>query len=186
MHPRRTLRNGVADRIKGGGTDLGDRVFPGREVPAAVETLIEEGPLALIYTRRERIKAEDYPASGFDGAVRRTVDLCVDVAAAGSFLVDDRLDDLAEQIEALLEDWTPDGMPATEIRLVETEVDSTDAFDQPVGGMLLTFEARYWKEFRKDGEPGYCPKEAYARPPGETPALVGLCSGACNCLDCGA
>jgi hypothetical protein len=170
---------------KAGNTDLADRVFPGRELPAAVESLIDEGPLALVYTRRERIKPEDYPASGFDGAVRRTVDLCIDVAAVGSFLVDDKLDDLAEQIEALLEDWTPDGMAGTEIRLVETEVDSTDAFEQPVGGMLLTFEAKYWKEFRKDTSRAIA--RAKRGSANETPAeLVATCSGNCDCTDCAA
>lgn len=184
MHPRRVIRDGVADAIKAANTALADRVFPGRQMPASLESLLDEGPICLVYTRNEHIKPEDYPASGFDSAVRRTVEIAVDIAATGAFLVDDSLDDLAEAVEAVLEDWTPATMPATEVRLMTTELDSTDAFDQPVGGAILIFEAKYWKEFRKDTTEGFCPREVFVIENGEGPSLVAQCSGNCDCANC--
>jgi hypothetical protein len=184
MHPRRVIRNGIAERIIQAGTALGDRVFPSREIPAAVKTLLAEGPICIVYTRSEHIKPEDYPASGFDSGVRRTLEIAVEITATGSTLVDDALDDLAEEVEALLENWEPQGMPTAEIRLVSTQIDSTDEFEQPLGGALLMFEAKYWRAYRTDTTEGYCPRETYVIANGEGPSLVAVCSGDCDCADC--
>lgn len=180
MHPRRVIRNGIADRIRSAETALQDRVFASREMPAAVETLMEEGPVCLVYTRSEHIKPEDYPASGFDAGVRRTLEIAVEITAIGSTVVDDVLDDLAEEIEALLEDWQPDNMPTTEIRLTSTQIDSTDEFEQPVGGALLMFEARYWRAYRTD-PPDFDPCCAYVQPPGEIAVKVASCDNKDGC-----
>lgn len=181
MHPRRVIRNGIAARIKDANTALQERVFPSREIPAAVESLLEEGPVCLVYTRSEHIKPEDYPTSGFDGGVRRCLEIAVEITCTGSFLVDDKLDDLAEAVEALLEDWQPESLPATEIRLTSTQIDSTDEFEQPVGGALLMFEARYWRAYRTAPEDDFDPCCAMAQPPGEIAVKVASCDNKDGC-----
>lgn len=171
MHQRRIIRNGVADMLRDAGTAAEDRVFAGREAPAAVESLLEEGPIVLVYARTDRVKREDYPASGIDGGVKRTLEIAVEVTAAGAWTVDDKLDDLAEQIETLLESWEPEGLPATEIRLVSTEVDSSDEFEQPIGGALILFEADYWRPYRTQPDDPICP-DAFAIINGQPAELV--------------
>lgn len=178
MHQRRIIRNGFVTRITEAETGAGDRVFGAREAPADVEELIAEGPIVLVYTRRDTIKREDYPTSGFDGGVKRCLEVAVEITATGSWTVDDKLDDLAEEIEALFEDWEPDELPATEVRLMSTEIDSTDEFQQPLGGAFLLFEVDYWRPYRTDPTPTWFPDEVLAQPPHESPAVVG------TCLDC--
>lgn len=183
MHQRRIIRNGFADRILAAETGAEDRVFAAREAPADVEELIKEGPIVLVYTRRDTVKRDDYPASGFDSGVKRTLEVAVEITAAGSWTVDDKLDDLAETIEALFENWEPDGLPATEIRLVSTEIDSTDEFQQPLGGALLLFEADYWRAYRTDTSETFFPDEVFASPNGEAPGLVATCDE-CEAGEC--
>jgi hypothetical protein len=148
MHQRRTIREAIADRLKDRVEALGDRVFKSREAPANVMSLLEEGPMANIYARRDHIKPEDQPKSGEDEGVRRTLELAIEVTAVGSAAVDDKLDDLTDEIEALLEGFEIPGLPSAEIRLLSTDIDSTDEFEAPLGGALMEYEIRYWRPFR--------------------------------------
>lgn len=156
-HPRRIIRNAVADRLRTAGTSAGNRVWASREAPVNVESvLIEQGPIVLVYTRTEQIKPEDYPTSGF-GKVRRCLELAVEITAAGADVVDDKLDELAEQVEAVLDNFDVPGLPATEIRLESTEIVTSDEFEQPLGGALLIYEARYWTDWRVDDDDDFLP-----------------------------
>jgi hypothetical protein len=176
MHQRRIIRNAFVARILAAETGAQDRVFGARETPVDAEDLIKEGPIVLVYTRKDSAKREDYPQSGFDGGVKRCLEIAVEITAAGSWIVDDKLDDLAEQIEALFEaDWAPDGMPATEIRLMSTEIDSTEAFQQPIGGAYLLFEADYWRPYRTDDDTPFCADETFVRINGGPAELVSSC-----------
>lgn len=178
MHQRRIIRNGFADRIRDAQTTAGDRVFAGREAPADVEDLIAEGPVVLVYTRKDHAKREDYSVSGFDGGVKRTLEVLVEITVTGAWTVDDKLDDLAEEIEALFEAWEPEGLPATEIRLISTEIDSTEAFQQPVGGALLVFETEYWRAWRTDNDQPACARELRVSINGGAPELLAECDDA--------
>jgi hypothetical protein len=100
--------------------------------------------------RTHQAKRRTIPKSGFDSGVHRTLELAIEITAAGAWTVDDKLDDLADAVEALLEDFEIPGLPAAEIRLHETQIDSTDEFDAPLGGALLTYEIRYWRPYRTD------------------------------------
>lgn len=167
MHQRRIIRDAVAVRIAGGMPVFGltteptvqeglapvgdSRVFRSREAPAEVQSLLEEGPICNVYGRKDHPAPKDgYPASGFDSGVRRSLELAIEITAAGAWVVDDKLDDLSDAVEALLEDFDIPGLPSAEIRLHETQIDSTDEFDTPLGGALLTFEISYWRPYRTD------------------------------------
>jgi len=146
-HPRKAIRLAVRDAIEAANTFAQDRVWASEQPPVDVENvLISEGPAILVYTRRDR--AVEYPPTGTDGAVKRELDLCVEILAAGSLAVDDKLDDAAEQVEALLQDFEVPGLPATEIRLHETNVEVADQFHTPVGGAFLMFTVVYWMPWR--------------------------------------
>lgn len=148
-HPRKIIRNSVVDAIKAARTAAADRVWAGQEPPIDVQAvLIDEGPVILVYTRRDRVRDDDYPVTG-SGAVKRTCDLCIEILAAGNHAVDDKLDDLAEVVETLIDGFTVPGQPASEIRLNETNVEIAE-FEQTVGGAFLIYDACYWKVWRED------------------------------------
>lgn len=148
-HPRRIIRDSVVAAILAANTAAEDRVWGAFDPPVNVEKiLIEEGPVVLVYTRSDRAKDDDYSAQGA-GYVKRMCDLCIEILAAGAQAVDNKLDDLAEVIEELIDGFEVPGMPSAEIRLHETNVESTDKFEQPVGGAFLMYDACYWKAWRK-------------------------------------
>lgn len=172
MHQRRIIRNGFAAAITAANTAAQDRVFASRVAPADVDDLMAEGPIVFVYTQKDAIKKEDYPASLYDSGVKRCLEVAVEITATGAWVVDDKLDDLAEQIEAIFENWEPDGLPATEVRLVSTEIDYSDAFQQPVGGALLMFEADYWRPYRTDDDQPACAAETFVKINGGPPELI--------------
>lgn len=184
MHQRRIIRDEVARFLTDKVEALGDRVFASREAPGNVMSLLEEGPMANVYSRRDHIKPEDYPTSGFDGGVRRTLELAIEITATGSWTVDEKLDDIADEIESLLEGFEVPGLPATELRLQSTEIDSTDEFEVPLGGALLVYEARYWRPYRTDKSEASFPGTVSAIGPDGTPRVIAECGPDCTGVAC--
>jgi hypothetical protein len=160
LHPRKIIRLAVVAALKAAETAAQDRVWAGETPPVEVrEVLIKEGPVMLVYTRRDRASA-GYPATGI-GAQKRECDLIVEILAAGGSAVDDKLDDLAEVVEPIVDGFEVPGLPATEIRLEETNVETTDQFEKPVGGAYLLYTACYWRAGRVDPDEGdmACPTD---------------------------
>jgi hypothetical protein len=180
-HPRKIIRQAIVDMLKAAGTVAEDRVWGSFEPPVNVEqVLIEEGPVILVYTRRDRARDEDYAADG-NGNVRRRCDLCVELLAAGSHAVDDKIDDMAEAVEPLIDGFEVPGMGATEIRLMETNIESTTRFAQPVAGAFLLYDACYWKAWRQVEEPEWFPNQVSAAIRGDRPEVVANCD---ECDEC--
>jgi hypothetical protein len=67
MHQRRVIREFVphCGRGQAGSTmrlkPSGIACFASREAPANVESILADGPMANVYSRRDHIKPEDYP-----------------------------------------------------------------------------------------------------------------------------
>lgn len=181
MHPRRVIRESVADAIRAANTAAADRVWASFEPPVSVKNiLINEGPVVLVYTRRDRAKEEDYAATG-SGYVKRTCDLCIEILAAGPSMVDDKLDDLADVIEVLIDGFSVPGMPAAEIRLMETNIETAEQFEQPVGGAFLMYDACYWKQWRPDEEDVFFPTQVKASIRGDAGEIVADCTECDQC-----
>lgn len=150
MHPRRAIRGLIKDRLLSGDTLAQDRVFATMTPKFNIEAVLsDEGPVIMAYVRGESIKPEDYPASGFNGGVRRTLDVAIEALVVGED-ADDKADDMAEKIEALFEAWIIPGFPSAEMRLTETQIDVTDGLERTLGGVFMTYEVKYWTAFRPD------------------------------------
>lgn len=178
MHQRRTIRDGFATSIVAAETPAETRVYPSRVAPADVESLVADGPIVLVYTPKDVAKKSDYPASMNDGGVKRCLTVMVEVIATGKWVVDDTLDDFADQIEGIFENWEPDSLPAAETRHVSTEIGSSDEFQVPVGGILMEYEVDYWRPFRTatgDDATVFCPSETFVKINGGAPELVSEC-----------
>jgi hypothetical protein len=175
VHQRRIIRDAIAAAIIDAKTAAGDRVFASREPPADVEDLLDEGPMILVYTRRDRVKPEDYPGSGYDGNVKRHLDIFVEIAAVGTFVVDNALDELADQVEQIVDSLEIEGLPATEIRLQQTHIESTQQFQKPLGGALLEYEGSYWRPWRTDTSAADKICEAFVNGPDGIVASIAIC-----------
>jgi len=160
MHGRKAIREAFRQRLIGR-TAAEDRVFASRLAPIRVGMLEDEGPALLIYVRGETIDPADYSITGEDGVARRRLEVTIEGVAIGSQTVDDVLDDLANEIEAALEDWDIPGYEAADPRLVESEIDVSEAFERPVGSCALTYVLNYYTPFRVR-DPGTTPDDLFA------------------------
>jgi hypothetical protein len=147
-----------------------------------VETLLEEGPIALVYTRKEHIKPEDYPASGFDGGVRRCLEMCGRYHRHRRVPGRRRWTTWPKRLRRCSKIGRPTACRRPRSGCVD-EIDSTDAFEQPVGGALLTSK-RNTGGIPHRHDRGLCPRETYVIANGEGPSLVAVCSGDCDCANC--
>lgn len=159
-HPRKIIRNAVAAAIEAAGTLAEERVWAAREPPVDVDSiLIDQGPVVLVYTRSDRSPKDGHSPSG-EGWVKRELDLVVEVIAAGTIVLDDRIDDMAEQIEAVVDVIEIAGMVSAEVRHVETEIETTAEFETPIGSALIRYEVTYWREWRVTPETLFpCPTD---------------------------
>ena len=184
-HPRRIIRDSVVAAIIAADTAAADRVWGAFNPPVNVEKImIEEGPVVLVYTRGDRSREDAYSTQGA-GYVKRTCELCIEILAAGAQAVDNKLDDLSEVIEELIDGFIVPGLPSAEIRLTETNIDATDKFEQPVGGAFLMYDACYWKPWRKteEDEPDWFPHVVSAVIDGRPPEEVANCDECDKCPD---
>lgn len=168
MHPRKVIRETVKQRLTGEAPNFAtaaeDRVFSSMTPIANIEaTLKDEGPLIMVYLRGDT-KIE-HPNMGADGGLWRTSELVIEALTVGGIQpggqhdIDDRLDDLAETIEGLVEGLEIPNMLGTEIRLQESQIDVTDVGERILGGVFLTYEVKYWSRYRPDTSPGFIADE---------------------------
>lgn len=146
--PRKALRAAVVSRLTGA-TAAADRVWAGRAAP------FEEVDLPAIHVHtRDQENVEDHPASGWNGYTTRRCIVMIDgCVQAYNDAIDDTLDDLAEQIETMLESWEIPGFESSEIRQGSTssEVDWDGA--AATGWVHLSYEVRYRKAYRDCSNP---------------------------------
>ena len=177
MHPRRAIREAFKERLLGA-TVAEDRVFATMTPPLEVESMLhEEGPAIMVYARQEA--KPDLPVTRIDGGQKRTLTIEIEAVLVGASDLDDRLDDMAEAIENLLENWEVPGFPAAEVELGETHIYATDSKERYLGGIFMVYEVRYWKSYRAEVEIDFDPTCVFAvangensEPPGYAGPLV--------------
>lgn len=154
MHPRAQIRNAFADRLKEQidgkfRTSAQDRVYKNQLFPIDTND-DDELPAILVYARVDKRDPEkDYPADGTLSHAESTLHLVTTGGVRGGKTVDDDLDDLAEQIEAALDDWDVPGFESAKVRLAETEIDViTENVKRPVGVVDLVWIIKYRRPWR--------------------------------------
>lgn len=137
-HPRKVIRQAVRDALIGA-TLAGANVFSSRGLPFAASQL----PAISVYTLSD---------AGAEGnvrtaprmrrqTVRLAIDLAVSMPAGGA--VDDALDDLAEQVEAIMDaDPQLDGSASDSI-LESSELGIIETGGRPMGGAQLIYLVEY-------------------------------------------
>lgn len=157
-HPRKTIRAAVKQRIKTGDTLAQDRVFSTMMPISSIEQVLdEEGPMVMAYVRSE--SKPDYQNGRVDASAKHTIELVIEglCVARKSQSADDLVDDLAEQIEALMDGLVVPEYPSGQFVLVETQIDVTDTLQNILGGVSLTYEFEYYVVSSGDVTTGVVP-----------------------------
>lgn len=141
VHPRRTIRDAIAARLKGADTVAGQRVFPSRMMPLFRKDL----PAVLVYSMSEDVDRDSTMADAF-GAVIRHLDIAIEVAIAGADTLDDDIDAAALQVETALAGWIIPGRGADVIRLSKTEIEMMVEGENEFGVLRLTYTVTYRTE----------------------------------------
>ena len=127
MHPRKAIRHAVVAQLTGK-TSAGQSVFATREVPWRQVEL----PGISVYTLEED-----------DQNGKRPVKLAVLLVASLNEKVDDALDDLAAEVEAVLNADLSFGGTAMASRYTGMLEEILENQGVPVGAMRITYEAWY-------------------------------------------
>lgn len=138
MHPRRVIRAKVVELLIAGATAAADRVYPTRVVPHRRGSL----PVLSVYTLEETVDPES--ANTAPRELTRDVTLRIEGwVQAGAEAVDDQLDDLAEEVEAIMEiDPFLDGTCVQSV-LAETETEVIQEGDRLIGVLLMAYTVTY-------------------------------------------
>ena len=172
MHPRKAIRAAFKARLLNA-TVAEDRVFATLTPPLEVEAMLhEEGPAIMIYARQET--KPELPVTRNDGGQKRTLTIEIEAVLVGASNLDDLLDDMAEVIENLFENWEIPGFPAAEIELGESHIYATDSKERYLGGIFMEYEVRYWKAYRAEPDDPFSPDCVFAIANGEDGDVPGF------------
>lgn len=145
---RKEIRKKIVELLKGK-TDAGNRVFPNASVPQWEEEL----PVILIYPRSET--AEEYAIAPRE--LERDISLAIEIVAKGPEVdeegnepegatsLEDILDNIAEQVEAIMAADDTLGCTADNSILKNTEFEFEAAGGLPIGSCRLTYSVTYFR-----------------------------------------
>lgn len=138
-HPRQIIRHAVVAQLVDK-TAAGARVYPARRIPLQRVEL----PAVAVYVPTESVEVTSRATAPRE--LDRRVQLVVEAIVQQAENADDALDELALGVEnALHADWTLGGV-ASDLLLVNTEVDVVDDGRQLIGVVRLEWEVRYYSD----------------------------------------
>lgn len=148
-HPRTLIRRAVTARLVASGTAAADRVYASRLAPIDTDDN-DELPAILVYARDDRRDPKtDYGIDAEDSRVTSHLYLVTEAVIRANDDVDDKVDDLAEEIEAALDDWEIPGFEGATIRLEDTDIDVVkEQVRRPVAAIGLTWVISYDRPWR--------------------------------------
>lgn len=134
-HKRVEIREAVRAAIVAGATDAGANVFSQRATPLWDIPM----PAILIYAREESSE----PLNVTQRKLKRTLQLAIEVRTEANDALDDVLDAISNQVEAIVDSDDTFGGVVSQSTLVSTELDVSPEGEMPIGGSRLTYEVVY-------------------------------------------
>lgn len=141
---RKDIRQKVAAALLAANTGAGVNVFASRATPISAEQL----PAILVYTREETVEVfNEAPRE-----LRRLLSLGIEIAAAANEALDDTLDDLAQEVEAVMSEQQTFRDPLTgddtisDAVLERAEITLVGEGDRQHGSCVLTYRVTYFTE----------------------------------------
>jgi hypothetical protein len=147
-HPRTELRAVFRARLLNA-TDAADRVHSGRLMP------IEEPQLpAIVIHTREPDEIQERSPSSWNGFERHRCIVSVVCIAQSFDDIDAKLDAMADQVEAALQNWTIPGFESSDALYLDTKSDDPE-FDGELttGATTLRYEVIYRRAYRDCSNP---------------------------------
>ncbi len=149
IHPRAELRRLVVAKLKARAgnppvpvTDCGDRVFESRIKPLQSKTQL---PAISVYTMREPTDTQEshsWADPDNPGIVKRRLQLAIEIVTSGDES-DDLLDQIALQVETVMDADPTLGNRVESVLVLETTVAFADSGEKIIGAALLTYEIVY-------------------------------------------
>jgi hypothetical protein len=169
-HHRKLIRAAIVEKLKSKLPSPGDRVFPSRAAPIYKQS----SRAILVYTKEEPAQVSiEAPREYERGLV---VQLELVASSENEMLLDDVLDDFAEQVEAaIFEDETHGGLVSDTI-LGDTEIELLSEGEKPIGDLKVSLTMPYHQELfsaaaphaacagdRRHDHPGHRPEGPVSR-----------------------
>lgn len=126
MSIRKEIRKRVAAVLQNA-TSAADRVHQSRMIKIKPETL----PCILVYTNKEDCEVYDTAPKSY----KKTLSLDIEIVAEGNALLDDTLDDICNQVEAVFNEDQHLGAPGAEL-VDDIELSGTSITLDPTGEVL--------------------------------------------------
>lgn len=143
MHPRKTIRNAIASRIR---TPLPDGLFwtpAGERVFSSKPTTINPHELPCVIVRSLEESVEETGVTEFSTYRRRELRVSVDCLAEAYDDVEDVLDDMAYGVELSMEGFVIPTQEEAKIELTKTEIDTSIEGDLPLGAARVLLTVNY-------------------------------------------
>jgi hypothetical protein len=140
MHQRKIIRHAVA-KLLIGKTAAAERVYRTR-----VEPLKKQLPAVSVYTLSEPVEVESLDVEPRELKRELKLDITAWVAHSEANPADDQMDDIAEQIEAVMDANRFIDFQAADSVLENTEITVLDDGDPMVGVITMTYSVSYRTE----------------------------------------
>ena len=116
-HKRQIIRDAIINQLKDK-TDAGSNIYGNRAKPLFDQSI----PAILVYSKQENILEDQYNIDGY-ASLKRDLEIAIEAVIIASDEFDQKLDDIASQIESALDGFEIETRKADLIKLKSTEID---------------------------------------------------------------
>jgi hypothetical protein len=147
-HKRQIIRDAIINQLNDK-TDAGSNVYGNRAKPLFDQSI----PAILVYSKQENILEDQYNIDGY-AALKRDLEIAIEAVIIASDEFDQKLDDIASQIESALDGFEITNRKADLIKLKSTEIDYSIEGSKIYGAVRLTYSVIYRTEVKQPDNSG--------------------------------
>ena len=147
-HKRQIIRDAIINQLKDK-TDAGSNIYGNRAKPLFDQSI----PAILVYSKQENILEDQYNIDGY-APLKRDLEIAIEAVIIASDEFDQKLDDIASQIESALDGFEIETRKADLIKLKSTEIDYSIEGSKIYGAVRLTYSVIYRTEVKQPDNSG--------------------------------
>ena len=147
-HKRQIIRDAIINQLKDK-TDAGSNIYSNRAKPLFDQFL----PAILVYSKQENTLEDQYNVDGY-APLKRELEIAIEAVIIASDEFDQKLDDIASQIESALDGFEIETRKADLIKLKSTEIDYSIEGSKIYGAVRLTYSVIYRTEVKQSDNNG--------------------------------
>jgi len=142
-HKRQIIRDAIINQLKDK-TDVRNNIYGNRAKPLFDQFL----PAILVYSKQENILEDQFNIDGYT-PLKRDLEVAIEAVILGGDEFDQKLDNIAEQIESALDGFEIETRKADLIKLKSTEIDYSIEGSKIYGAVRLTYSVIYRTEVKQ-------------------------------------